>query len=48
MRTDLVKFQYFSFIFDTIDIKFYKFEQTKQARKIPTYTCTVKFDKKEL
>ena len=48
IRTNLIKFQYYLFILDTIDIKLYKPEQTKVKNKIPKYTCTVKFDSKAL
>ena len=46
IRIDLTKFQYYSFILDTIDTKLYKPEQTKQKKQIPKYSCTVKFDNK--
>ena len=48
IRTDLIKFQYYSFILDTIDDDLYKPEQAKLKKKIPKHTCTVKFDKKAL
>ena len=47
-RIDVTKLQYYSFILDTIDTKLYKPEQTKQKKKIHTYTLTVKFDTKAL
>ena len=42
-RTDLITFQYYSFILDTIDSKLYKPEHTKPKKKTPEYTCTTKF-----
>ena len=48
IRTDLIKFQYHSFILDAIDTKLYKPEQTKLKKKIPKYICTVKFGNKAL
>ena len=41
IRTDLIKFQYYSFMFDTIDIKFYKSEQTKQKKELPKHTQNI-------
>ena len=38
----------YSFIIDTIDIKLYKPEQTKQKTSISNYTCAVKLDNKAL
>lgn len=48
LRTDLIKFDHFSFIFDTVDIdtKPYKPEQAKQNLKKSKYTWAVKFDNK--
>ena len=48
IRTDLNKFQYYSFILNTIDTTLYKPEQTKQEKQIPKYTCSVKSDNKAL
>ena len=47
IRTDLIKFQYHSFILDAVGTKLCKPEQTK-LKKIPKYICTVKFDNKAL
>ena len=47
IRTDLIKFQYYLSIFDTVDTKCYKSEQTKK-KKTRKYTCPAKFDNKAL
>ena len=48
IRIDPIKFQYYSFIIDTIDTKLRKPEQTKQKKRIPNYTCTLKFGNRAL
>ena len=48
IRTDLIEFQYYSFILQTIDIKLYKPEQTKHKKGIINQTFWVKFVNKAL
>ena len=48
IRADVIRFKYYLFILETIDTKLYKPEQTQPMKRMPKFTCRVKFYNKAL